>query len=803
MPLSDSRPHGKKTATPHAKWSMVSPTGICGHVFDPHDPEKRFIVELLIDGVPTAIARAELHVAHLARDEPSYRDGDGCHGFVFNIDRAALGVTRQIEVRLANRGDVLAPPLLAPALEPEGGDANPAGAVRWLGGLRFNGWLGKGADATSRVRALHDGQIVAETMPAHWAHVGDGDTARARGFDLFLPIQFADGRARQVQILDDHERELSGSPCGFVAFEDGLARFVDQHAALEAQQPRTKLFDRRAPQSLPFSMLAHWRERFFGAPTPAPDRAALENPTPKIGVALIGERDVEASVASLEAQRGCEWVAAVFEGGGESSFHNGSLRDFLDGEAKDCELVVFAPCGAVFEPTALAQLARALALFPGAPAAYGDFTLAQSHGGEWPVALPAFGYERMLEQGFAALLFALPTPAARAAVAGGAENLFRLFNFSQDARPAAGPRPPHPAAATPVHQPGFLARLPRLEVVAATQALALANRAHLAARGVQAKIEPGVGALFACVRVMRRAPRGKVSILIPTRDRVDLLQPCLNSLFATVDLARHEAIVLDNDSSDPASLAFFAQIVQRGVRVIRVGGPFNFAKIINKGASIAVGDYLLLLNNDVEALTPGWLDEMLGRMAEPDVGAVGATLLWPDGAVQHGGVVLGPHLAAGHAFNERIDGDFGYADLLSATHEVSAVTAACLLTDRRLFLELGGFDGLHFPVNFNDVDYCLKLRAKGLRVIQATQAKLLHRESASRGLDRRADRKDRFRRELENLRAIWGEALIADPCYSPLLSLDEFPFSALSWPPRDLRARQDFSPPPRLVPPGF
>jgi GT2 family glycosyltransferase len=646
---------------------------------------------------------------------------------------------------------------------------------------------------------LVDGQIVAEALASHWVQFGDcGETTRARGFDLSLPDHFADGRARQAQILDDHERELPGSPCAFVAFEDGLARFIDKHASLQRQTPRAKLFDRRAPQSLPFSMFAQWRDRFPDARLPPQDA-----PPPKVAVALIGERGIEASVASLEAQEVCDWVAAVLEGGGgETAFHNESLREFLDGDAKDCELVAFAPCGAVFQPTALAQLARALSRFPAAPGVYGDFTLA-GEGGEWPVALSAFGYERMLEQGAGALLFALPTPVARAAVAGGAENLFRLFNFSQDGRPAPKAGPSSAPAATPVHQPGFLARLPRLDVAAATRALTEANRAHFSARRIRVEMAPGSGALFPAVRVRRPAPRGKVSVLIPTRDRVDLLEPCLEALFATADLALHEVIVLDNDSTDPETLAYFARLVQSGVRVIRVGGPFNFAKIINKGASIAVGHYLLLLNNDVEALEAGWLDEMLGRIAEPDVGAVGATLLWPGGVVQHGGVVLGPSFAAGHAFNERIDGDPGYADLLCATHEVSAVTAACLLTNRRLFLELGGFDSVHFPVNFNDVDYCLKLRAKGLRIVQSVHAKLLHRESASRGLDRRADQKDRFARELDHLRAIWGAVLCADPYYNPALSLDDFPFSALAWPPRPLQARQNVSPPPRPMPPGF
>ncbi len=190
-------------------------------------------------------------------------------------------------------------------------------------------------------------------------------------------------------------------------------------------------------------------------------------------------------------------------------------------------------------------------------------------------------------------------------------------------------------------------------------------------------------------------------------------------------------------------------------------------------------------------------------MAEPDVGAVGATLVWPSGVVQHGGIALGPNFDASHVFNDRIDGDPGYGDLLRVAHEVSAVTAACLLTDRSLFLAVGGFDGMHFPVNYNDVDYCLKLRARGLRVVQTPYAKLLHRQSASRGLDLRADQHERLQREIRNLREAWGDVLLADPYYSPLLSLDNIPFTGLAWPPRPVRPRQNSSAPPRALLPGF
>ncbi|MEO6784338.1 MAG: hypothetical protein ABI407_22390 [Bradyrhizobium sp.] len=208
------------------------------------------------------------------------------------------------------------------------------------------------------------------------------------------------------------------------------------------------------------------------------------------------------------------------------------------------------------------------------------------------------------------------------------------------------------------------------------------------------------------------------------------------------------------------------------------------------------------MNNDIQANDPDWLDEMLGRIADPDVGAVGALLLWPSGVIQHGGVVLGPNFAATHAFNDRLADDPGYGDLLRVAHECSAVTAACLLTRRSDYLDVGGMDEVRLTVSFNDVDYCLRLREAGKRIIFTPHARLTHLESASRGHDSRRDRSARFGRELQVLRSRWGQVLIDDPYYNPTLSLDAVPFSA-AWPPRSLKARGNGPVVSKDLPAGF
>jgi GT2 family glycosyltransferase len=764
---------------------------VAGYVLDPAAPERRFVVELLLDGYPAALGRADCYDPDLAREG----FGDGCYGFVLSVPPPALQTTRRVEIRLANSGEIVGEPLFVQT-SPQADATRLPGEARWDGGLRFTGWVAGDRTRAPRVRALVDGELAAEGLATRWTHVGEGAAARAfRRFDLHLPLHYADGRAHAATIVNDEGMELSGSPCAFAAFPDGLAHFFDSHAEIESERPRGALADRLAPQSLPFAMFEDWRRAF-------PPQAPLGSKRPKIAVALIGATGIEASVASLEAQQDCDWVAGALEGGaGPAEFDASLLRQFLDGEASDCPVVVFALSGAVLQPQALALLSAALDAFPAASLAYADVTIPQPDGSEWPLALLAFDYEAMLEQGCGALFFAARADHVRAAARAGATDLFRLFFHGQERRRSLGLRGGGPQGDAPVHQPGFLALLPELDPAALSQPLARAVETHLLARGVTARLAPGFGALLPSVRVARAPPRGRVSILIPTRDRADLLAACFDALARTVDLPRHELIILDNDSVEAETLALFERIAARGGRIVRVPGPFNHSRIVNRGASAASGEFLLLLDNDVEALEPGWLDEMLGRMAEPDVGAVGAMLIRPTGIVQHGGVVLGANFAAAAAFDDCVDSDTGYADRLCAAHESSAVTGSCLLTDKWLFQQAGGFDDAHFPLAYNDVDYCLKLRAKGLRIVMTPHARLLHRVSGARG--QRAGATEQFPRETRYLRAAWRDALMADPSYNPMLSLDSTPFSALAWPPRPGEPRQPSVKPPHPIPPGF
>lgn len=764
-----------------ATW-RVGARDLAGFVHDPADPLRRFVVELLIDGLPAGVARADRPTGATAPAE----FGDCGFSFALNLEFSA-----RVEIRLANDGAAVGAPLDWSDDTAEEAEDGP-GEVFWDGGLRLTGWVGGDPARPQSVRAIVDGATVVRRRASGWTHRGEGAAARAfRRFELDLPQKFADGRVHFVEIRDEDGVELAASPCPVVAYDKGLSHFLAERADIAGQKPLADIFDKITPQTLPFADFSSWRDAF------APPEAALDGEIEKIAVALVGGDDFDATVASLDAQRGVKWVGAALEGGPSAiAFDPGLLRGFIEGEAADVEAIVFAPAGVRLAPDALAQLAAALKNWPDAPFVYCDFAIA-SEGGAWPLALPAYDYERHLEQGFCALFFAARKNFVEQALAKGAADLFRLTFCARESRGAEDFSP------TPVHLPQFLAELPAPDAAALGAPLAAAVRAHLFARGVTAAVAADAGASLPSVHVRRALGGEKISILIPTRDRAELLGACLDSLARTIDPARCEILIIDNDSSEPETLRLFAEISRRSGKIVSAPGPFNFSRLINLGAAAARGDHLLLLNNDVEALHPGWLDEMAGRLREPDVGAVGATLLWPSRVVQHGGVVLGPKFAALHAFNDRIDGDPGFGDSLCAAHEASAVTAACLLTPRARFEAEGGLDEQKFPVNFNDVDYCLNLRARGLRIVMTPRAKLLHWEQASRGADRRPDQAARFQRELALFRARWGAAIVADPFYNPQLALDQTPFSALACPPRPRAPRRPDAPPPRPIPPGF
>lgn len=275
------------------------------------------------------------------------------------------------------------------------------------------------------------------------------------------------------------------------------------------------------------------------------------------------------------------------------------------------------------------------------------------------------------------------------------------------------------------------------------------------------------------VRVVRPAPDPAplVSVIVPTRDRADLLEACVTGVLKRTDYPALEVIIADNDSAEPETHALFARLAaDPRVRVLPAPGPFNYSAINNAAVAAARGEVLVLLNNDVAVLQPGWLKAMVAQAVRPEVGAVGARLLYPDGRVQHAGVVLGiggDPPVAGHVCAGAPASDAGYFFNLRLARNVSAVTAACMALRKAVFEQVGGFDAVDLAVAYNDVDLCLKIRAAGLQIIWEPQAELIHQESASRGDDGAPEHAERFGREVAVMRRRWGAVLDADPFYNP------------------------------------
>lgn len=294
---------------------------------------------------------------------------------------------------------------------------------------------------------------------------------------------------------------------------------------------------------------------------------------------------------------------------------------------------------------------------------------------------------------------------------------------------------------------------------------------HLTRTGQVGTVQ--AGPLSGTFRVSYSLPaQPLVSIIIPNRDNARLLDRCLKSVLRS-DYPRIEVLVVENNSREPETFRYYEKIRNlSAVRVLDWEKAFNYSAVNNFAVSAARGHVLLFLNNDVEALRPDWLRRLLEHALRPDVGAVGAKMYYPDDTIQHGGIILGVGGIAGHAHHLVRRGAPGYGRRLLVAQNLSAVTAACLMTRAELFRNVGGFDE-QFELAFNDVDLCLRMRKNGYRIVWTPAAELYHHESLSRGRDDTPEKQARFGREVDRFKERWGQLLHAgDPYYNPNLSLD-------------------------------
>ena len=486
-----------------------------------------------------------------------------------------------------------------------------------------------------------------------------------------------------------------------------------------------------------------WRLSIF-APFSSPDAEFLAPDSPVRWFALTRPEDPEALATAIDcrlAESRADWIS-------------------------------FLACGTRLAPEALLCIGDYLALHPDWRLIYSDEdTLAADGTGEAPQFKPDFNLELLRATDYLGGVFveraALCAAGGYARCPGGEtyDLALRLVDHAGEA--AIG------------HIPEVLQRRPvsaraRAQDDAARQALA----AHFARRGIDAEILPGLIDGQSRRPVYRHTTRPLVSIIVPTRNRLDLLAPCVESLFANTAYPNWELIIVDNGNPEPATTHYFAELraaQPQRVRIMAQPGDFDFARLNNHAAELAHGDYLLLLNDDTQCIHDDWLDALLAHAQRPEVGIVGARLLFPDSLkVQHAGVVLGMSGSAGHVFSNLDHDAPAYLGRAQLDQEYSAVTGACLLIRRQLYRELDGLDGATFKISYNDIDLCLKVRQRGLKIIYTPHATLLHHGSASqKGTPLTSEKSAFFQQETAAFLTRWRHWLQADPAWSRHLSLSD------------------------------
>lgn len=739
---------------------------VYGWAFDRTRPDARVIVEICRDDVPFACTLADVARTDLAAELDVLGAPDLCHGFVADLGTLPVSSGGVISARVANT-----PVTLAGSLRLNESKEPPAAAINTVvgdGGLRLHGWALDPADQhrTVTVRAFIGNEMVAQ-VAANIIHPSmRGYIDGPHGFDLALPPTLADGRVHSVRVVDENGRQLSGSPLTVCCALDGLAGLLPADSdplLLDVAD----IYQRHLPRSLALSAWPQWASHFDShgpAVLPSLSTAVIVSGGDATPAAL------ERTLASVRAQHGM--AASTFSGAPFPALLAQAL-------ASGCDVVCCVRAGDTLAPHALAYALEGFEL-PGAQLIYTD---SEANGRPWfkPAWNPdyAFASDYPLD-----MLF------LRAAAAQSLLEANNAADFAWSALAAAWTQ----RSNSIVHVPRVLLRMESLPNVTEHAARLTAATRALAAVWPQAVLEEldGVpaGSAYAARRVRHPIPANAsgltVSIVIPTRDRVDLLQRCIETIQHFTDWQKLEIIVIDNGSVDQATHAYFAKIAGDGVRILHMPGPFNYADLNNRAIAQASGDIIGLVNNDIEALHAGWLDEIVAQLSRPDVGAVGAKLLWPNGMVQHGGVLLGVGNIAGHFGNRLADADWGDHGRNQLVQQVSGCTAACLFIRKDDYLALGGMDANAFPVAFNDVDLCLKVRAAGKAVVWTPHVKLLHAESASRGNEDTPQKKARAQREVEQLRLKWDNVLGRDPAYNPNLNIDpnSHAFGGLALPPR-------------------
>ncbi|MEI7824503.1 MAG: glycosyltransferase [Chlorobiaceae bacterium] len=314
----------------------------------------------------------------------------------------------------------------------------------------------------------------------------------------------------------------------------------------------------------------------------------------------------------------------------------------------------------------------------------------------------------------------------------------------------------------------------------------LAVNNHLERKGIKATAEASQEVLECNrIRYTLSIHQPSVEIIIPTRNMAELLKICILTILAKTTYTNYSITIIDNGSTEQETLSLLSLLKKEPrIRIVRdEETPFNYSKLNNRAADASEAEYLCLMNNDIEIITPEWLNEMVSHAVQSGVGAVGARLWYPNATIQHAGVILGIKTGTGHAHKGLSKGNPGYIGRGCLQQSFSAITGACLLVSRNNYTRVNGLNERELAIGFNDIDLCLKLKENGLRNIWTPYAEMFHHESVSRGRNNTPQKRERAKNELHYMQKRWSDVIRHDPSYNPNLTIASDDFS-LAWPPR-------------------
>jgi len=757
-----------------------------GWAMDNAQQEHRPIVEVFIDGASVALVRADQY-------EPSAPTGDQFHGFAVQLRQRWLDEARLITAQIANQTFVLEGQLSLPA-PPSEDSAGIASQVWHTGGLRVAGWCWdpKAPNRHVEVTVREGNRVISKVTCDEHNQALTYRTSSKHGFSLNLPWELADGKLHELEIVNDLGQALTGSPIRLCCRPEGLEGLLQQlnagldNATLTLIKNVAKEQTLRLPKSAGWQAYPEWFEAFQRLDAEAePELNGL------LGLLVLSDGDHVLERISLSSLGDCLTNVHKVAIGAPGDLLP-ALSQLLE---SGCDRILPVKAGDRLAPMALAHLSALLD--DGSTQASWAYADCDHDGPNGERSLPWLKPTWDIDFFIGADVF---TPGAiysthviKQALALLKATASTTVNWNDLTAGVA--LATYKAGARVSHLPLVLYHRAPEGCGSPEQAEPCPQRLR-AIEWLCEQIKPGakvsqITEYPALLRVQWPLPAQlpSVSIIVPTRDQYKLLHACIEGLLNNTDYLGLEIIVVDNQSNDPQTLEYLSELATRGVRVLNHPYPFNYSTINNRAVQAATGELICLLNNDIEIIESDWLKKMVAQVLRPNIGAVGAKLLWPNMMVQHAGVVVGINGLAAHAGNSLAIDDAGYLGLNQLSRRQSAVTAACILMRKETFTAVGGLNETAYPVAFNDVDLCLRIQQAGMEVLIDASVTLIHAESASRGKDLSPEKRARAEREQINFSSSWRN--YEDPYYHPSLCHDYLtaPYGGLSLPPPPCKKR--------------